>query len=373
MNDIISYIDEYAGKSFKELAFNDVDNLIFSQLVYTDFEGIISKNSSMSIKDTAKMFNALHPNDEIENLIGISTKSAHLLDACAKAKRYKNVRITRYINNVSGEIDKQFSAVCFELNEHDIVVAFRGTDVTVTGLKESVMISCMFPVPAQIEALFYFQETAMRYDGEIRILGHSKGGNLAVFAGVNCSNSLKKRIVQIYEDDAPGFPAWFFDRYDYKEIKDRIRLITPDGSMIGRMLLHDVTPIIVQSTNTGLKQHQVSSWVVDGCELKTAEKYNLLSDVISDYVNQMIDYVGEDDLEVFFNFLEHIAESCGVENFYDLKHIDLKTILSLIDNISTTDEALKEQFRKITKKAFSTFTKEFISEKANHYLKKDNI
>lgn len=68
------------------------------------------------------------------------------------------------------------------------------------------MLSYMFPVPAQIEALYYFQETASLSEGDVRVCGHSKGGNLAVFAAVSCSNSLKKRIRGVYEYDAPGFP-----------------------------------------------------------------------------------------------------------------------------------------------------------------------
>ena len=124
---------------------------------------------------------------------------------------------------INDAIDKQFAAVNFVLDQQEnIVVAFRGTDVTVTGVKESAMLSYMFPVPAQIQALHYFQETAMTYKGDVRICGHSKGGNLAVFAGVSCSNSLKKRIVGVYQNDAPGFPKHFYDRYDYQQIKDKI-------------------------------------------------------------------------------------------------------------------------------------------------------
>ena len=140
------------------------------------------------------------------------------------------------------------SAIHFLLDDGCDVVAFRGTDVTVTGVKESAMLSYMFPVPAQIEALYYFQETCMRHSGDIILCGHSKGGNLAVFAAVNCSNSLKKRLKAVYEDDAPGFPKYFFDRYDYCHIKDKIHFFTPQGSIIGRMLFHDTELFIDPTT-----------------------------------------------------------------------------------------------------------------------------
>lgn len=94
------------------------------------------------------------------------------------AKRFQNIILCDYINNVSDDIDKQFSAIHFLLDDGCDVVAFRGTDVTVTGVKESAMLSYMFPVPAQIEALYYFQETCMRHSGDIILCGHSKGGIL---------------------------------------------------------------------------------------------------------------------------------------------------------------------------------------------------
>lgn len=91
----------------------------------------------------------------------------------------------------------------------NVTVAFRGTDVTITGIKESAMLSYMFPVPAQIEALHYFQESAMVFEGNVYACGHSKGGNLAVFAAVNCSNSLKNRLSVCMNLMLRAFPIGF--------------------------------------------------------------------------------------------------------------------------------------------------------------------
>lgn len=370
MEQLMEYINEYGKYSFEEAEFNDIDNLIFSQIVYSDFENIVDMNNSMFLCDAAVKFYSVNDEKDIDNLIGISAKSAKLLYECAKTKRFAYVKLSHYINNVNEEIDKQFAAINFELNKNSLAVAFRGTDVTVTGVKESAMLSYMFPVPAQIQALYYFQETAMMHKGEIRILGHSKGGNLAVFAGVNCSNSLKKRIVGIYENDAPGFPKCFFDRYDYLQIKNRIRLITPQTSIIGRMLYHDEKPIIIKSSNNGLKQHQVSSWEIEGTHLKTVEKYDYASDFISDYINTLIDYIGDDDLQLFFDTIEYVAENTGIDDFYDIKNVDIKRIFMLIDSLSILDEKQKERFKSILKKASGDFIKEYFSMRKNEYIEK---
>ena len=183
MKNMLDYIEEYGNYSFKEKPFNEIDNLIFSQLAYTDFKNIADKQS-VSLLKGAKLFFAMYTQQEIDELIAISAKSADLLRRCSMVKRFQNIILCDYINNVSDDIDKQFSAIHFLLDDGCDVVAFRGTDVTVTGVKESAMLSYMFPVPAQIEALYYFQETCMRHSGDIILCGHSKGGNLAVFAQI---------------------------------------------------------------------------------------------------------------------------------------------------------------------------------------------
>lgn len=370
ISSMLEYIGNYGKFSFDEKPFNEIDNLIFSQLIYVDYGGVVDNNKSEFLCDAAVKISLLHTEEEIEQLLGIDRKSMHLLWECAKTKRYGYVRLTNYVNNVNDAIDKQFAGINFVLNDHACLVAFRGTDATVTGVKESAMLSYMFPVPAQIEALHYFQETAMLQKGDIYLCGHSKGGNLAVFAAVNCSNSLKKRISAVYENDAPGFPKWFFNRYDYQQIKDKIHLYTPQGSIVGRMLYHDAKPTIVVSTNSGIKQHQVSSWLIEDDRFETVEKYDYFSNFTAEYVNTLIDYVGDDDLELFFDTLEFVITNMGIEDFYDLKSVDIKNALGLIDSLSSLDEMQKERFKLIIKRASADFAKEYFSGKARGYSKR---
>lgn len=369
IENLVAYIEKYGTLSFSEKPFNEIDGLIFSQLTYVNYENIVGK-SKVFLCDVAMKYFKVYSDEEIENLIGISRKAVFLLMACAKSRRFGWIELCYYTNNVNVTIDKQFSAINFILDNETDVIAFRGTDVTVTGTKESAMLSYMFPVPAQIEALHYFQETAMLSGRSIIALGHSKGGNLAVFASVNCSNSLKKKLVGVYEYDAPGFPAWFFDRYDYKQVADKIRLYTPVGSIIGRMLNHDATPIIVESNESGLKQHQASSWIINGDKFALCEKYNHTSNFFSSYLNELKEYVDDDDLEMFFNSIEYIVESMGIDDFYDLKTLEIQKATGLIDTLTNIDEAQKERFKQIIKKISSDFAKEYFSAMAKDYSDK---
>ena len=371
MKHLIDYIETFGNLGFDEKVFNEIDALIFSQLIYTDFADIVCEDEKVFISDAAMKFYSLHPQEEIDNLISVSQKSAILLRECAKTKRFGEAKLCHYINNVNGEIDKQFSAINILLPDGNLVVAYRGTDITVVGVKESAMLSYMFPVPAQIEALYYFQETAMLTDGKIRICGHSKGGNLAVFAGVSCSNSLKKRIDGVYEFDAPGFPKWFFERYDFLQIKDRIHLITPQSSIIGRLLCHDSSAKIVHSdANGGIRQHSVATWEIKNGELVTEEEYDASSNTYSAYINETLDYVGDEDLELFFNTLEYLVTEMGINDFYDLKGFEFKKAFMLINSLSTLNKEQKEKFNKILRKVSTDLAKEYLTSLKNKHFQK---
>ena len=364
MQNLYDYLETNGAYSFDEKPLNVLDALIFSQLAYIDFDSIADEDE-ISLSDASMKYYSRNTDEDIENLIGISEKAVRLMSNCAKTMRFGFVKICNYVNNINDEIDKQFCGVKFVLGE-DVMIAFRGTDITVTGVKESAMLSYMFPVPAQIEALRYFQESAMTCKGRVYACGHSKGGNLAVFACVNCSNSLKKHIDGVFEFDAPGFPKWFFDRHDYLQIRDKIHFYAPVSSFFGRMLNHEAKPIIVESTNSGIKQHQVSSWIIENGEFVTADSFDSLSDYASEYINELIDYVGEEDLETFFNTLEFVASNLQINDYYDLKSLDFRKITNLIDNVQNADETQKERFKQILKKAFSDYTKDYIK---NHIPK----
>ena len=368
LQEIYEYLETYGGLDFVEKPLNEIDTAIFSQLIYNDFKDIAETDIPLS--EAWNRFKLFHPEDEVVNKLGIVVKASKMLEACAKTKRFGDVIVTKYIDNVDDALDKQISAANFILS---VMVSFRGTDATVTGLKESVMLAYMFPVPAQIEALHYFQETAMVHSGAVRACGHSKGGNLAVFAAVNCSNSLKKKIEGIYAFDAPGFPDWFFERYDYKEIEDRLLIYNPEGSIVGRFLSHNKTPEIVKSSAKKLSQHKVSTWLIDGDSFVRAECYDENSDKYAAYIKELVEYIGEEKLEKVYDVAEELAKEKGIYNFYDLQEIDKNIFFVVVDSLNMLNPEQKEYFNSFVKKVVVDFAKDYVSTtatKAKGYIKK---
>lgn len=371
MQDIFEYLEEFGVLGFDEKPLSEVDTAIFTQLIYNDFKDIAE--TEITLKDAWNRFRIFHPEEEVVTKLGIVVKASKLLEACSRTKRFGEVVIKNYIDNVDDALDKQISAVNFVLTDGSVMVSFRGTDATVTGLKESAMLSYMFPVPAQIEALHYFQETAMLHTGAVRACGHSKGGNLAIFAAVNCSNSLKKKIDGVYAFDAPGFPEWFFERYDYKQIEDKITLFNPEGSIIGRLLSHSKKPEVVLSFAKKLSQHRVSTWLIEGDSFLRADGFDENSDKLSSYVNEMVEYIGDEKLEKVYDIAEELATEKGIYNFYDLQEIDRNILLVFIDSLNMLNPEQKEYFKSFVKKVIVDVAKDYMSTtatKAKGYIKK---
>lgn len=368
-----TYLQTYGDFTFKEKPFNEVDNLIFSQLAYVDYAGIVGGMDSdfqVTLAEASALFWGLHSEEELEQEIAIAKKAAYLLRTCAGTKRFGSAALLRYVNNVNTKIDKQFSAINFYLEDDTVLIAFRGTDTSLTGVKESAMLSYMFPVPAQIEALYYFQETASLANRPVRVCGHSKGGNLAVFAAVSCSNSLKKKILGVYEDDAPGFPKQMLERYDYLEIKDRIYSLVPEGSVIGCLLEHNSSTKIVRSENEGLGQHQASSWVIQDDHFEYADSRDAMSLFIEKYIKQLMEDVGPENTEAVFETLFDFFEDSGITDYDSLKQLNITNFLRAITSVKGITDQERRLIEQTAKLAISDLSRMFYKEKIESRLKK---
>ena len=104
----------------------------------------------------------------------------------------------------------QFSATLFRFADRSMFIAIRGTDDTLTGWKENFSLSFEFAVPSQIAATEYLERIGRMFFGKIRLGGHSKGGNLSVFAAAQCKKRISNRITAVYNNDGPGFSGEFF-------------------------------------------------------------------------------------------------------------------------------------------------------------------
>lgn len=346
MANILDYILWRGDLSFERAAFNEVDNLIFAKLSYLNLRGIVGKTEGRGIPlyKVAEIY-FKQERDKEKNTGDITGSNFfELLRWMAESERYRNVKIKMYVDQVNVEEEMQFAAVTIDLGNHQLYVAYRGTDDTLVGWKEDFKMSVMDVVPAQREALNYLKQVAMRYRGyRLYIGGHSKGGNLAVFSAVHASEAIRKRIVRVYNNDGPGFKETLIDTKAYQSIADRVTTFVPQSSIIGMLLEHEEDYIVVQSNQKGFLQHNGFSWEVCGTRFIHLKQINPEGQIIDRTIKRFLNGVSLEQREQFTNTLFDILSTNEKKTLTDIREDSFKAVIAMI---KTYDQLEKE-----TKKA----------------------
>ena len=190
-----------------------------------------------------------------------------LLAAVAASPRFRDVRVVGYADITDPRAEKQFAAMTFRLTEDLSYVAFRGTDASLVGWKEDFNLAYRCPVPSQTEAARYLGAVAARVDGDLLVGGHSKGGNLAVYAAARAPGGVGDRVRRIFSHDGPGFLAEFLATEDYRRVGPRVDKTIPQSSVVGMLLEQQESYRVVRSSRAMIWQHDPFSWVVEDCDL----------------------------------------------------------------------------------------------------------
>ena len=263
MADLFDYLDWRGDLAFDAVGVTPADALIFSALSYIHYDGLVNRGfqNPVPLEVVADAFAAL-PDKEDRVLL---RQDAPLLMACAAAERFRKVRLVFYNSATIREQESQFAAVAFLLpDEQTSVLAFRGTDATLVGWKEDFNMSFQDRIPAQEKALYYTQTFAQSFDRKLILCGHSKGGNLAVYASSLCPGEIQERILAVYNNDGPGFTANLMGEPGYRAMVPKIHSFVPQSSVVGMLMEHEEPYTVIKSRQVSILQHDLYSWEVMG-------------------------------------------------------------------------------------------------------------
>lgn len=320
MSGIIDYSLANAHKDFNALPFSKVDGLIFAQLAYLDYDTFVPEKQLFARGIT---FSKIAEQDGFENLFPLertARKNLLLFNSLAYSKRYGKVRIN-YHENVFDPLNAiQFSATTFLLPDGNACVSFRGTDSTITGWRENFDMLYNDTVPAQILSAKYLNTVAGKIKGKITVVGHSKGGNLAIYAGAMCSEKTKEKIVEIQSFDSPGFTEDFIASENYLKIEGKIVKFVPEESMIGMLLNDTDTYHIVKSDGEGIHQHDPFLWIVEDNDFVTGKKIDTKAKFVTSTFKEWIGNFTPEQREVFVDGIFDIIQATNAqkaESFID--------------------------------------------------------
>ncbi|MFH1513248.1 MAG: Mbeg1-like protein [Bacillota bacterium] len=331
MYNIQSHVREHGDISLSRKPLDELDSLVLTQLCYMPMEGLLDGGGKTTVRDLW-VFISLKYLDAFPTFY--LRKCYYFLQSCAAAERYANLNLFDYVNHVDPAQETQFCACTFALPGGARFIAFRGTDLSIVGWKEDFNMSFM-TVPAQREAVQYVERAAKAFGGPLILGGHSKGGNLALYAACHTTDLIRRRILQVYSFDGPGVDKPTLDGQGYQAVRGRVQSWVPQSSVIGMLLCYHPDYLVVQSDAVGLLQHDVFTWhVLDGA-FQQMEELSLSTRVTSEAFHRWLDLRTEEERRFMVEVIFRIVSGIGR------------------DDVSP----LLEDFKGSTVKMFSAFSK----------------
>lgn len=362
MADILEYLKWRGDILLTERGLNEVDNLILSYLSYVDFDGIVpdmQSNLGITLKAASERFWNKHTEEEVMTEVNFTKMAAVVMREMAKSDRFSNLILSRYINYIDEAEMKQFSAMCIGIGTNQTYIAFRGTDNTIVGWKEDFNMS-FETVPSQKAAVDYLNYVGSMTPGKLWIGGHSKGGNLAVYAAVKTMSVIQDKIVAVYNNDGPGFSTGMIESELYLKMKDRIHTYVPKTSIIGMLLEHAEEYVIIDSTEMGIRQHDPMSWQVEGTSFVYVDRLTSESIIFDTASHAWISTMTNEQREEFVDVLFQLLEDAGIKvlgDFTSSKWEKALEMMRLMKENASGMEMLKNAGKALIGEAAKAVTK----------------
>jgi len=350
MNNLFDYITWRGDLDFTQSPFNPVDNIIFSQLSYLPLDGIVpglDTKDEISVSLAAEIFTERHQSGDTGIAQALMYKEdPALISAMGSSRRFGNCRLRGYVNHIDTNREMQFSALCVMTGDKSCFIVYRGTDLTLVGWKEDFNMSFKEVIPAQIEGVYYLEQMASMIKGPLRIGGHSKGGNLAVYAAALCRNKIQKRITAIYSNDAPGFHKNVIASDGFAAVKDRIHSFVPRSSIVGMLLEHSCDYSVIHSSRTGLLQHELYSWGVTYNDMIHVDEVTQGSRFVDKTLKEWIGNLNVAQREQFFDALYAILSASQAKSLYEIESSWFTATRRIIKSLGHIDESTKALIHK---------------------------
>ena len=318
---IYDYLDYYKNCSFEEVGFNQIDAMLFACLVYLPIK---SFSENKSYKDFVSYAYTFYKDD----YSGVMKPSSFaLLNKIKTSKRYENIIISNF-KNVRNN-DTRFGAMSVRFNDN-LLIAFKGSDSSLISWIENLRLNYQYPTYTQSKGIKYAKDNILDSDKNVYLVGHSKGGNLAMCAGMEIPSGLRDKVKVIYNFDGPGFLKKEYDK-KFNLIKEKVVNIVPSGSVVGMCLYNDNFKS-VKSKDLAFGEHYPVGWGVFG-EFFVKTSLSRVSKQIHEMTTTNLDAVDKKQLG---ETIEKLCKGLGVDYDSDF-HLSISEIWEIIRNMKGID------------------------------------
>lgn len=347
MNTIKDYLKYYKDLTFEEYPFNDLDNILFSEIPYLPLSTVIE--NKISLEEACELLLKKYDKKKIEQGDIFLKEILNNFIEMSNSNRYKHIRLANAVDYLDSE--KQFGAITIYFKPREVYISFKGTDNSVIGWKENFEISYQFPTKSQEYAINYLNEALTFFDKKVYVGGHSKGGNLAMTASIYCNDKLKKKIVSIFNNDGPGFKNEQIKDERFQKMSSKIINFLPEDSVVGVLLENPTEKQIVKSTAKNILQHDLNTWECFGSYLLSG-KQTLKSKTFAKKVLNIQTKLSDKEKEDAVTSIFGILEKNNIKNIKELKSLDWTRIFRIIKDLKNIKTETKNMYIEMFKAFF---------------------
>ena len=356
MSSLLEYLNAYADVSFTEMPFGDGDNTMICKLSYMPFERVVSDDLTAEPTPYPTAAEKIFAyNDKKFVPLGLAideTVSIYTMDL-ARTKRFGEMKMVGCVCVDQPSPCVQFGTQTYILPDGAIVIPFRGTNDSIFGWKEDLDILTRQYIPSYKLAMDYLKKAAATFpDSRIILCGHSKGGHLALYTALKAPKEIRDRIVAVYNNDGPGFADYrLFRTPEYKELLPKYHHFLPNSSLVGLMMAHDPDYKIIRSTQIlGVKQHDVTTWQLDGANLETMDSLTDVGKITDLMMKQLMLTVTEKQKAALDAVTEALVLASGQP-----------TLAALMENVTAAVPEMAKTWRQIGRRTRAEFIGTFVN------------
>ena len=346
MANLIDYMAWRGEFPLPASAWNEVDSLACAVLSYLNFHGM-EDHRGWTLRE-AKRIDLL-----IESTGTSFAGRKELFEQMADSARFGDCRMHHFIALTDEELGIQFSAMCLDLPDDTMAVVFRGTDNTLVGWREDFNMAYQTRVPAQEAAGYYLDKAAGVTDKPIRIMGHSKGGNLAVFAAASVPQQVQERIAGIWSFDGPGMNLEMARSEGFLRIRDKIRSYIPQSSIIGLLMEYYKPYTVVRSNAKGLEQHDPMTWQVYGGHFEELDSIDRTASVTRETLHECLTNSTPEQRAQFVEALFRMADGASATKMSDLLNEKFRSLLKMAGSRKEISPETRRVFNRLVAQAIS--------------------
>ncbi len=358
MKNMLDYIKEFGHVSFEERAFSEIDALVLTELEYLPLEKVVPSDENgenfVTVKEIAEYMKEHKKQLFDENPMMMTPERHEVSQIIADAPRFQSMKFFGVVSEWDKDTTKQFAAITVEVEPGVRLVIFRGTDDTLIGWKEDFLMTYSPLVAAQTDAKEYLAKQASLWDGDLMVSGHSKGGNLALYAAATQVEDVQLRIVDIFCFDSPGLSRSVLETKGYQNIVPLAMRYIPQDALVGLMLESEVPYVIVKSNAVGAMQHSAMTWGIEDGQFIKVEKLTKNSLLNDQTFKKWTESVSDEGLELFWNVFFELLFTAGIETVNDVYGQFMHYVQEFLKAAGKMDEEKRELLTRVALLLVST-------------------